>query len=122
MRIMAGRAHPVLYGRMHVFHGAELIMALVTQRRDLLGQLEGLCFFLRVRRSNRLMAGITGVCRRVDIFGFQEALVAFCGYATVFRGCGLFRRGGLFRGRGLFRRRGRRDGPVCKEKAQGKKY
>ena len=77
MRIMAGRAHPVLYGRMYVLLGAELIMALVAQRRDLLSELEGLCLVLRVRRSNRLVAGIAGVCRRVDMFGFQQALVAF---------------------------------------------
>jgi hypothetical protein len=55
---------------MDMFHGAELWMALKTQPGDLLGELEGLCLFLRVRRQNRLVAGLAGICRRMDILGF----------------------------------------------------
>ncbi len=76
MRIMACRTHPVLDGGMHVLLGAELSMALETQRGDRLCEFEGLLAALRMRSHCRLVAGIARVRAGMDILCFQHALMA----------------------------------------------
>ena len=85
VRIMAGRAHAVLDGRMNVSHGPKRRMALIAQRGRLIRELKGLYLFLGVRSADRLVAGIAGFRRRMDIFGFEHVRVAFRGHAAI--GC-----------------------------------
>lgn len=83
VRIMAGRAQPVFYGRMYMFQVAETRMALITQIRRLLGEFERLFICLRMRSNDRLVAGIAGFRCRMDGFSFKQARVAFLGHTAL---------------------------------------
>jgi hypothetical protein len=60
-------------------------MALIAQRGRLIRELKGLYLFLGVRSTDRLVAGIAGFRRWMDIFGFEHARMAFGGHAALFR-------------------------------------
>jgi hypothetical protein len=70
---------------MNVSHGPKHRVALIAQRGRFIRELKGLYLFLGVRSADRLVAGIAGFRRLMDIFGFEHARMAFGGHAAI--GC-----------------------------------